>query len=141
MATMRNKYTKQELDKQIQAVREEYEAITKEQKDRILALREEKNQLAEQLETYAKNRDLIASALLQAERAAEETIAHAKAKASAILEDAEKNRRKAVQNMEYYNALLEDLGVRCENILDCIQKELAPSMPGKGLGLVVGNRP
>ena len=63
-----------ELTQEIQKITQDYEKLAKEQKDRILMLREENRTLNEKLEACQKERDAISSTLVRAEQASQQLI-------------------------------------------------------------------
>lgn len=83
------KYNAGDVDRLLLKVREDYEQCLKNQKDRILMLREENKKLFEELAAYKNNEQCILNAITHAEETAHEIIITAKAKASKYIEDAQ----------------------------------------------------
>ena len=83
------KLTDNTVTARVKEATEEYERITKEQKDRITELREENARLQEQLDELEKSREAIVGALIGARKTADEMVADAKIQADTILQRAE----------------------------------------------------
>ena len=64
---------------------EDYESLAKEQKDRILALRNENAELLQRLRAYEESESALSAALVKAERTAGEIISAAKDRAEGII--------------------------------------------------------
>lgn len=114
----------------------DYEKVTKEQKERIMALREENQELQKRLQSYEESRHAIAQALLDAERAGRAIIERAKEQAERVTREANEKKRKSEECVQQNTLLLQDLSNRCETILKGIEAELQPAPRSFSLGLV-----
>jgi len=75
--TRTGKYAARDVDSYIAAFRADYERILKEQKERIITLREQNKQLKKRVDAYTENEKQICSVLIQAEITARKIIAEA----------------------------------------------------------------
>jgi len=116
--------TAAELAEEIQRITEEYEKLAKEQKDRILLLRDENRSLVQQLKQANEEKAAIAAALIRAERTSLQIIEEAKNRSEGILADARRKESFTKQRIKEGSALLEELAERCESISKCIDVEL-----------------
>lgn len=87
--TPTGKYRGRDVDKLIQQIRSDYEECLKEQKQRILELREENKKLAAFVEKYRKEAQYVSDAIAQAEQTARKIIERAELEAMNRLADAE----------------------------------------------------
>ncbi len=93
-------YNAGDVDKLLSKVRIDYEKCLKEQKERILKLREENKEMSAILDQYKNNEKLIIGAITRAEETAQSIINNAEKKAKERLmrvEDEEKQIRIAVE--------------------------------------------
>lgn len=126
------------LTQEIQRITQDYEKLAKEQKERILALREENRALSEKLENCLKEKGAIATALVRAEQTGQQLIGQAKKRSEQILSEAYKKEDASRRRIEEHRALLRTLAVQCENILTSIENELGH--PAGGFSLEVINK-
>ena len=82
------KYNAADVDRLLLKVRNDYEECLKEQKERIMILRDENHQLKNQLVKYQHNEQYIIGAFKRAEEAAQMIIAEAQNQANAIMRKA-----------------------------------------------------
>lgn len=97
---MLGNYKAEDVDKLISKVRIDYEKCLKEQKERIVKLREENKEMTEVIERYKVNERLIVGAITKAEETAQSIISAAEKKASerlARVAEEEKQIRMAVE--------------------------------------------
>ena len=80
------KYNAEDVDKLLQKVRNDYELCLKEQKERIVALREDNRDKAARIEAYKDNERHIVSAITKAEETAQSIVEEAQAKAKKRLD-------------------------------------------------------
>jgi len=93
-------YKAADVDKLLSKVRIDYEKCLKEQKDRIVKLREENREMATLVERYKSNEKLIVGAITRAEETAQSIVTAAEKKAEerlARVADEEKQIRMAVE--------------------------------------------
>jgi len=93
-------YKAEDVDKLLSKVRIDYEKCLKEQKERIVKLREENREMAAQIERYRANEKLIVGAITRAEETAQSIVKTAEKKAEerlARVADEEKQLRMAVE--------------------------------------------
>ena len=109
---------------------EDYESLAKEQKDRILALRNENAELLQRLRAYEESESALSAALVKAERTAGEIISAAKDRAEGIIAAAREEERKTKDRLKEHTLLLSDLAERCDNIMKNIQNELRRAPKG-----------
>ncbi len=115
---------------------EDYESLAKEQKDRILALRNENAELLQRLRAYEESESALSAALVKAERTAGEIISAAKDRAEGIIAAAREEERKTKDRLKEHTLLLSDLAERCDNIMKNIQNELRRTPKGFTLELI-----
>lgn len=108
----------------IKEATEEYERITKEQKDRIMELREENSRLMEKLEEMERSKEAIVGALVGARKTADEMIADAKIQAEVIVQRAEERSAAREQSVKAYIEKLLTLRDSAERIMKQIDAEL-----------------
>ncbi len=130
------KNTQADMAEKMKQLTFDYEKVTKEQKDRIVSLREENIELQKKLQSFEDKKLAIAAALMDAEKAGNTIILRAKDHANVILQEAETQRKRSEEKLQEYNLLLEDLSTRCENILKSIDAELGSCRQPFTLGLV-----
>ena len=97
---MLGSYNAGDVDKLLSKVRIDYEKCLKEQKERILKLRDENKDLTTMLDQYKHNEKLIVGAMTRAEETAQSIVNAAEKKARerlARVEDEEKQIRMAVE--------------------------------------------
>ena len=82
------KYNAADVDRLLLKVRNDYEECLKEQKDRIMTLRDENHQLKNQLVKYQQNEQYIIGAFKRAEETAQTIIAEAQNQAKGIVQKA-----------------------------------------------------
>lgn len=82
------KYNAVDVDKLLLKVRNDYEECLKEQRDRIMLLRDENRELKDKLAGYKDNEQYIIGAITRAEETSQAIILDATVKADAILEKA-----------------------------------------------------
>lgn len=82
------KYNAADVDRLLLKVRNDYEQCLKEQKERIITLRDENCQLKHQLEKYQQNEQYIIGAFKRAEETAQMIVAEAQNQAKAIVQKA-----------------------------------------------------
>ena len=104
------------LTEEIQKITDDYEKLAKEQKDRILALREENRQLHTRLDACLQEKEAIASTLLRAEQT--------KQRCEQLLSEAHRKEENSQKRIEAHQSTLRELAVQCENILNGIESEL-----------------
>jgi len=93
-------YKAEDVDKLLSKVRIDYEKCLKEQKERILKLREENREMATVIERYKNSEKLIIGAITRAEETAQSIVSAAEKKAEerlARVVDEEKQIRMAVE--------------------------------------------
>lgn len=83
------KYNADDVDKLLKKVRNDYENCLKEQKNRIIALRDENKEMSSLLSKYKENEQFIIGAITKAEQTAR-----------AIISDAEQQAKKRLQHAE-----------------------------------------
>ena len=115
---------------------EDYESLAKEQKDRILALRNENAELLQRLRAYEESESALSAALVKAERTAGEIISAAKDRAEGIIAAAREEERKTKDRLKEHTLLLSDLAERCDNIMKNIQNDLRRTPKGFTLELI-----
>ena len=123
------KYNPRELD--IQKIKADYEGIIKEQKERILSLREENNQLKAALQEFQDKNDSIVAALVTAQQVSEQITAHAKRSSADIQRAAAEQLAKKQQAGAFYDEQLHQLRNTCFGILSQIDRELEKDAPPK----------
>lgn len=79
------KYNADDVDMLLLKVRNDYEECLKEQRDRIMAMRDENRELKQQLKTFRENEQYIVGALARAEETAKSIVLEAQAQAADIV--------------------------------------------------------
>lgn len=118
------KLTDSAVTARVKEATEEYERITKEQKERIVELRDENAKLREQLDELEKSREAIVGALIGARKTADEMVADAKIQADTILQRAEERCAAREQSIKTHIEKLLALRDSCERIMKQIDCEL-----------------
>ena len=113
-----------EHNKALNEIKTDYETVIREQKNRIMKLREDNAELAQKVSDYEKYGDEMARALLDARQKAGEIISDAKKQADSILRQAEEQAARSEKNIEYYRSSLKELEKRSERIFNFIRSEL-----------------
>ncbi|MFA5675673.1 MAG: DivIVA domain-containing protein [Christensenellales bacterium] len=116
------KYNAGDVDKLLQKVREDYEQCLKNQKERILLLRDENKDMAGMLEAYKRNEQNILSAITHAEEKAQSIIRQAKEKAALCLENAQREAQSIRSSAECYYQRLCSLKKASETIHKAFDK-------------------
>lgn len=80
------KYNAEDVDKLLQKVRNDYEDCLKEQKERIIQLRDENKEMALLIEKYKNNEKYLIGAITKAEETAQSIVSEAEKKARERLE-------------------------------------------------------
>ncbi len=125
---MNNKHVKgstSDYDKIISEMKSDYETVIRDQKNRILKLREDNAELAKKLSEYEKYSDEIANTLLDARFKASEIVSDAKKQADSMLKSAAEQKNNSDKAVKYYKCSLKELEQRSERILTFIQNELS----------------
>ena len=112
------------LTEEIQKITDDYEKLAKEQKDRILALREENRQLHTRLDACLQEKEAIASTLLRAEQTSQQLLEQTKQRCEQLLSGAHRKEENSQKRIEAHQSTLRELAVQCENILNGIESEL-----------------
>lgn len=102
----------------------EYEQVIRDQRKRIIDLRDENHILKSRVEELEQERKSVADAMLLAQHSRERILADARDRAEKILAAAETSRKKSELAVKYYCSSLKDLETRCANILEGISREL-----------------
>lgn len=83
------KYNAEDVDKLLKKVRNDYETCLKEQKERIMELREENRAMLSQIDQYKNNEKYIVGAITKAEETAH-----------SIIDEAEKNAKQRLESVK-----------------------------------------
>ena len=102
----------------------ELDTVIREQRKRIVDLRDENMALKARIERLTAERKEVTMILIEAEKLKAQIINEAHAKADEIISAAEKERKNSELAVKYHSGALSDLEVRCENILNSISREL-----------------
>ncbi len=102
----------------------DYEQVIKEQRERIITLRDENSLLKKDLDELKTKKEEISRAILSAEKSKTLIIEEAKKRAEQILLAAKNDAKQNEQSVRYYCNSLYELEVRCERILEGISREL-----------------
>ena len=116
--------SKESQASQIAQLTKDYEKLLKEQKDRILALRDENQLLQDKLKAFENSRNAIVAAMVNAQKAGQEIISASKEQAQDILDKAEQKRKRLEAGANEYRNMLADLSARCDRIGEAIDQEL-----------------
>ncbi|MBQ6558554.1 MAG: DivIVA domain-containing protein, partial [Clostridia bacterium] len=106
----------------------DYEAVIREQKNRIAKLRADNAELAKKLTDFERLSGEISFALIDAHIKADEIIEKAKTQAEEISKAANEKIINSDRSVRYYRSSLKDLENRSERILSFIQNELKRDM-------------
>ena len=102
----------------------DYEQVIKEQRERIITLRDDTSLLKKDLAELKTKKEEISRAILSAEKSKTLIIEEAKKRAEQILLAAKNDAKQNEQSVRYYCNSLYELEVRCERILEGISREL-----------------
>lgn len=116
------KYSQRDVD--FQKIKADYESIIKEQKERIMSLREENDKLKQSLKEFKEKNDSIVAALVTAQQVSEQITAHAKRSSADIQRAAAEQLAKKQQAVAFYDEQLHQLRNTCFSILSQIDNEL-----------------
>ena len=111
--------------KKIEELRADYESVIKNQKERILQLREDNAELCKKINELESRKTDMVNALMDARAKSEEILREAKSNADKIKKDAEQEKLHAQNTILLYQNSLRDLELRSQRILQSIQKELS----------------
>ena len=123
--TRHPKLSDSEFDKKLSAIKTDYVTVIREQKNRILKLREDNSELSKKVSEYEHYSKEMANALMDARFKAEEIINDAKIQAEEIIKRANEQQLKSDKTIKYYNNSLKELELRSERILNFIKNELS----------------
>lgn len=98
--SLTGKYNADDVDELLLKVRNDYEKCLREQKNRIMALRDENREMQTKIEKYKANEIYIIDTIAQAEEAAESIVGEATKKAREIIETAQTEDRKLRSDVE-----------------------------------------
>jgi len=87
------KYNAKDVDMLLMKVRSDYEKCLKEQKERLIKLREDNREMSTVINTYKQNERYIIDAISSAEQAAKSIIYEAEQKAKGMLETIQKEEK------------------------------------------------
>jgi len=121
------KSTSDDLSREIQQLTQDYEKLAKEQKERILALREQNRTLNAQLEACLQEKTAVANTLIHAEHAGRQLIEDAKQRSDQLLSEAYRKEAASRKRIQTHRSMLEELAHSCEQILTNIEAELKQS--------------
>lgn len=116
------KYNAADVDKLLQKVRKDYEECLKEQKDRIIQLREDNREMASLIEKYRDNEKYIIGAITRAEETAQSMIFEAEMKAKERLESLENEEKQIKTAIEGCCQRLYKLKLASEAIYRAVSK-------------------
>ena len=116
------KYNAEDVDVLLKKVRSDYEKCLKEQKDRILKLRDENKEMAQMVGKYKDNEKYIIGAITRAEETAQSIINDAEQRADHIIKKAQNEKMQIMMAIEgCYNRLLK-LRQASESIYRAVSK-------------------
>ena len=111
--------------RKIEEMRTDYESVIRNQKERILQLREDNAELCKTISEYESRKTDMVNALMDARAKSEEILRDAQASADKIRKEAEQEKLHAQNTILLYQNSLRDLETRSQRILQSIQKELS----------------
>jgi len=132
------KYRAGDVDLLLEKVRDDYERCLKDQKDRIIKLREENKQMTAQIGQYRQNEAYVVGAMAKAEKAAEEIIEEARQNAKLTVRRAESQQAQIRTAAQVCGQRLVRLKSASEEICNILTKTIetqytrAPSGTGDG---------
>ncbi len=133
---MESKRKKIDFNEEIKKITADYEEVAREQKERIIALREENHVLAEKLQACEKQKETIAAALIRGEQVRQAIIEAANRKSEKILGEARRNEELAERKIAEHHAELKYLRDKCERILRYMDDEMVKNKSSFTLELV-----
>lgn len=126
------KYSADEVDAVISKIKADYEEISEQQKNRIIELRNENSELKKNMADIEERKEMLATAMISAEKSAKEVIKQAEDKAKDILDSASKKEQDIDAKIKRQISMIFDLKFKCMNIMESIDKELEKyDAPGK----------
>ena len=123
------KYNAEDVDQLLSKVRNDYEACLKEQKDRIITLREQNRELSEIVAKYKNDERYIIGAIKRAEETAQFIIDEAQQKAKERIEDAQNEERQVKMTVEGCYQRLYGLRSASEAIFRAVAKAMGECEP------------
>ncbi len=118
----KTRYSDAEVQEMLRRLKEEYEVLAGAQKDRIVTLRENLQNVNRELEDAHKERVDIACALVNARKCADSMISDAKAQAARILSDAKRRRDELKEQVRMYELTLLSIKSAAKNVLSGIEQ-------------------
>ncbi len=116
------KYNAADVDRLLLKVRNDYELCLKEQKERIISLRNENRELAQTLAGFRSNEQYIIGAITRAEETAQAILNQAKVQADEILEQAKREQQQIKTAVEGCYEKLQRLRITSEDIYRAVTK-------------------
>ena len=116
------KYNAADVDRLLFKVRIDYELSLKEQKERIISLRNENRELAQTLAGFRSNEQYIIGAITRAEETAQAILNQAKVQADEILEQAKREQQQIKTAVEGCYEKLQRLRITSEDIYRAVTK-------------------
>lgn len=110
---------------QIKKLTSDYEKITCEQKERIMALRDQNRALQKRLLKAEQDKEAVSLALIRAESASKAIIESAKKRADQIVTNARQKEDTSYTKLQEHKRALHELASRCDNIKSAIAHELS----------------
>ncbi len=106
-------------------LRAEYEVDCSRQKQRIMELRDENNELKEQLKSLEDNKSMLVGAMISAQKSSRDIIESAKLTAADMISAAEERVQKLEESIQRIRGGFSELKEHCEKIMGAIDAEEA----------------
>jgi cell division septum initiation protein DivIVA len=135
------KYNANDVDRLLLKVRNDYEKCLKEQKERIISLREENREIQSILEKHKSNEEYIIEVIARAEETADLIIKEADLKAKEKIEAAEKEERRLRYDIEVNCQRLYKLKRASEAIFRAVSKVLGEHIDDENIRIQNNIRP
>lgn len=135
------KYNAEDVDKLIFRIRGDYEKCLKEQKDRLIELREENREIQSIIAKYKDNEKYIIEAISKAEETADSIINEAQEKAKSIIDAAEKEEKQLRTDVEISCQRLYKLKVASEAIFRSVAKVMGEHIEAENVLIQHNIRP
>lgn len=135
------KYNADDVDKLLLKIRDDYENCLKEQKDRIIELREENREMHYIIENYESNEKHIIDVISKAEETAEAIIKEAEGKAKSIIETAKNEEKQLRYDVEVSCQRLYKLKRASEAIFRSVEKVMGEHVSDENLLIQNNIRP
>ena len=118
------KYQGEEVDKYLKEIKEDYEQVISDQKNRILDLRNENDDLKKTIDALKEKEEIVLKTMMDARYASKHITEEAQKQAEIILLDAQTKKEILDKKSAEFTDAIVDLKLRVQNIMSKIDEEI-----------------